>query len=259
MTKRFFFGTNFKMYQTHAETQRFLTELIASTQARDDLQLFLIPPFTSLAGLPEIAATAGIWIGAQNMHFADEGEYTGAIAAPMLKALNLDLVMLGHAERRKHFGETDQALNKKLHTALGQDLQVLLCVGESAEDRHYGIEREIIATQLKICLHDVSPDELSSLLIAYEPVWSIGQGGQPAIPDQVEPIVQQMRTTLDDLFGEAAQAVPILYGGSINLHNCQDYAQMPSLDGLFVGRAARQVEGFVSVLNAALQAWKNSV
>lgn len=255
----FYFGTNFKMFQTHAETRTFVEHLAANITPHDDVQLFLIPPYSSLGGLPEIAQPAHIWIGAQNMHFAADGEFTGEISAQMLQALNVDMVMLGHAERRKHFGETDEALNKKVHQALAHGLRVLLCVGENADHRHYGIAHEVVASQLKIALYGVDVASIGSLMIAYEPVWSIGVSGTPATPDQVLPIMQHMRKTLQAPFGDAAQQIPILYGGSINETNCQAYAQMPEIDGLFVGRAVRQVEGFLEIFEMSLQMRKNSL
>lgn len=245
----FYFGTNFKMHQTPAVSAAFLHDLHQLTTDLDSTQLFLIPPFTSLPGLQ---AKGRIWIGAQNMHFADEGEYTGEISPAMLDALGLDLVLLGHAERRRHFGETDEHLNCKVKAALAHGLRVLLCVGETATDKYYHVERETVARQLKIALHDVTPADIDRLLVAYEPVWSIGTDGQPATVPAVTHTLEQIHATLGELFPSAI--IPVIYGGSVNMDNCAEYATLPLLDGLFVGRAARTVDGFVQVLRRALGA-----
>lgn len=250
----FYFGTNFKMYQTPDVSRRFVTDLIEKgSDIGAAVQRFVIPPFTSLQGLPALAHEGGVWVGAQNMHHADEGAYTGEISPKMLAALGLDMVMLGHAERRQHFGETDEALNKKVHAAHRHGLKVLLCVGEDAREKHFGVERETVARQLKTDLHE-APAEID-LMIAYEPVWSIGAGGTPATVADVLYTVRGIHYTLADIFGqERAAQIPVLYGGSVNADNCGEYARLKEIHGLFVGRAAREVDGYLGVLRAALKA-----
>jgi L-erythrulose 1-phosphate isomerase len=244
---RFYFGTNLKMHQTAQQSYEFVQYIRQHADQPEDVQLFVIPPYTSLATL---TAADNIWLGAQNMHAADAGEFTGEISPVMLKALGVQLVLLGHAERRQHFGETDAKLNRKVKAALSHRLRVLLCVGESAEDKYYGVGQETIARQLKIALHGVSSTK--NLLIAYEPVWSIGEGGQPATVDEVELSLSQIHQTIAEQFG--AGVVPVVYGGSVNVDNCAGYARLPLLDGLFVGRAARTAAGFVRVLQTTLAA-----
>ena len=247
----FLFGTNLKMHQTAADTLAFVQGLQSRLGSAPGVQLFVIPPFTSLAGVTETAHTTDLWIGAQTMHFADEGAYTGEISARMLTALGIDLVMLGHAERRTLFGETDAALQKKTQAALRASLRVLLCVGENADEKLFRVEAETLRRQLRIALYEFDPADLPRLWIAYEPVWSIGESGRPApVPDVCES-VSVIRTTLDALFGDAAHVVPVLYGGSVNRNNCAAYAELDLIDGLFVGRAAWTVEGFVEVYETA--------
>lgn len=249
----FYFGTNFKMQQTADVSRQFVADLIAgSADISAEVQRFVIPPFTSLPGLPQLAHEGGVWVGAQHMHYADEGAYTGEISPAMLAALGLDMVMLGHAERRQHFGETDEALNKKVHAAHRHGLKVLLCVGEDATEKHFGVERETVARQLKIDLYGVPPG--IDLMIAYEPVWSIGEGGTPATVADVLYTVRGIHHTLADIFGnERAAHIPVLYGGSVNMDNCGEYARLKEIHGLFVGRAASKVEGYLGVLRAALK------
>ena len=254
MARPFVFGTNFKMNQTAVESAAFYDELSQSVTPRDGVQLFMIPPFTSLPAVMERRAAnpAPIWIGAQNMHGADDGAYTGEISASMLTALGVDLVLLGHAERRGQFFESDQALNQKVQTAVGAGLRVLLAVGETAEEKGYAVGPETVARQLKIALHEVTADALPLLQIAYEPVWSIGTGGTPAGPEDVAPIAAHIRATLGDRFGAPGREVPVLYGGSVSPENAGSFVALPDIDGLFVGRAAWTVDGYRQVLEAGV-------
>jgi triosephosphate isomerase len=254
MTTPFYFGSNFKMHQTPAQTAAFIESLRGLQPDEPTIQRFLIPPFTSLATAAHALQGSPIWLGAQNMHWADEGAYTGEIAAPMLRELGVALVMLGHAERRTLFGETDMSLRKKVNAAVKAGLRVLLCVGEQAEQRAVGISQEIVAIQLKSALIDLPAEKLPHLLVAYEPVWSIGEGGTPADPSIVQEMHRWIRSVLLARFGEAAHAIPILYGGSVNLKNCAAYAALPNVNGLFVGRAAWTPQGFVDVMRAGFAA-----
>ncbi|MGH2618514.1 MAG: triose-phosphate isomerase family protein, partial [Thermomicrobiales bacterium] len=199
MARPFLFGTNFKMNQTPAESVAFYTQLAGSVSIPSGVRLFIIPPFTSLGAVAE-AATAGpddIWIGAQNVHWATAGAYTGEISVGMLRAVDVDLVLLGHAERRQHFHETDADLNKKVLTVLGSGLRVLLAVGETADERSNGVSTETVARQLAIDLHGVTPEQAPLLQVAYEPVWSIGAAGTPAGPEDIEPVAASIRSTLE--------------------------------------------------------------
>lgn len=254
MTRPFLFGTNFKMNQTPAESADFYARLAAQVEPQPDVQLFVIPPFTSLSAVTELARQddRGIWIGAQNMHWAAEGAYTGEISATMLRALGVDLVVLGHAERRRDFHESDPDLNRKVLAALESGLRVLLAVGESAEERQFGVSAETVLRQLKIDLHGVRAEQLPMVQIAYEPVWSIGAGGTPASPQDVEPMAALIRGAMSELFGAAGAAVPILYGGSVDPGNAASFTALEDIDGLFVGRAAWTVEGFLATYRAGL-------
>lgn len=254
MARPFLFGTNFKMNQTPAESAAFYRQLAASVKIPPRTHLFLIPPYTSLGAVSEVAGPPPhqIWVGAQNVHWAPDGAYTGEISVGMLLALNADLVLLGHAERRRDFHETDVELNRKVLAALGAGLRVLLAVGETAEERSFGVGGETVLRQLKIGLHGVEPEHLDLLQIAYEPVWSIGAGGTPASPVDVEPIASVIRSGCQDLFGELGNEIPILYGGSVDPSNAGTFTALPDIDGLFVGRAAWTVEGFLATYQAGL-------
>ena len=254
MARPFLFGTNFKMNQTSAESAVFYRQLAASVRIAPGANLFVIPPYTSLAAVTDAAGQPPrqIWVGAQNVHWAPDGAYTGEISVGMLLALGVDLVLLGHAERRRYFHETDADLNRKVLAALGAGLRVLLAVGETAEERSFGVGGEIVLRQLKIGLHGVQPERLGLLQIAYEPVWSIGAGGAPASPADVEPIARAIRSGLEDVFGSPGIDIPILYGGSVDPSNAATFTALPDIDGLFVGRAAWTVEGFIATYQAGL-------
>jgi L-erythrulose 1-phosphate isomerase len=254
MNRPFLFGTNFKMNQTPAESATFYERLAASVTIPPDVSLIVIPPFTSLAAVAEVDSQGpdAIWIGAQNVHWASEGAYTGEISVSMLLALGVELVLLGHAERRLEFHETDAGVNKKVQSVLSSGLRVLLAVGETAEERAFAVSAETVARQLKIGLHGVGPEQAGLVQIAYEPVWSIGAGGTPARPEDVEPVAKSMRATLGELLGDLGTEIPILYGGSVDPSNAGSFTALPDIDGLFVGRAAWTVEGFIATYEAGL-------
>jgi triosephosphate isomerase len=258
MARPLIVGTNFKMNQTPAESARFFTELALAEPARPGVQLYLVPPFTSLpavvAARTESPPAASIWIGAQNVHWAAAGAYTGEISVGMLTALGVDLALIGHAERRHVFHEADPDLNKKVLAAVAAGLRVLLCVGETAEEKGYGVGQETVGRQLKIALAGVEEPALGLLHVAYEPVWSIGAGGTPAQPEDVTPIAAHLRRTLEDRFGPGGGDVPILYGGSVDPTNAGSFVALPEIDGLLVGRAAWTVDGFRRIVAAAVAA-----
>lgn len=245
-------GTNLKMNQTAGETRQFVTDL-AREVPQGSGQFFVIPPFTNLAAAVEAREETGfpLWIGAQNMHWEASGAYTGEISAGMLTALGVDLVLLGHAERRGMFHETDENLQRKVQAALNAGLRVLLCVGETAAERDFGVGLETVGRQLKIALHGTGPEAASSLQIAYEPVWSIGSGGTPAKPEDIEPVSRHLRALLSDQFGAAGDEIPVLYGGSVDPGNAGTFLNVPGISGLFVGRAAWTPAGFRSIVEAA--------
>lgn len=256
MTRPFLFGTNFKMNQTPAESAAFYARLANSVAIPPGVNLFIIPPFTSLPAVCEAAqqGAAPLWIGAQNVHWASEGAYTGEISVGMLAALGVDLVLLGHAERRRDFHETDADLNKKVHAVLNAGLRVLLAVGETADERAFEVSEETVARQLKIALHGVADIEsaVPRIQIAYEPVWSIGAGGTPAMPDDIEPVANAIRQTLTAVLGEPGADAPVLYGGSVDPANAASFTALADIDGLFVGRAAWTVDGFLATFQSGL-------
>ncbi|ABR74955.1 Triose-phosphate isomerase [Actinobacillus succinogenes 130Z] len=259
MTKKIYFGTNLKMYKGNAEAVDYLTKLseLADTLPADkNLELFVIPSFTTLsdaiAAVRSIPSKHPIMIGAQNMNPNDSGQFTGDISPLMLKELGVQLVMIGHSERRHVFRETDQEENAKVLAALKHQFVTLLCVGETLEQKNYGISDEILRTQLKIGLHGVTPDQLSLLRVAYEPVWAIGTAGIPASAGYADEKQAVIKQCLIELFGEEGDKIPVFYGGSVNPENAPELFVQPHIDGLFIGRSAWEVDKFHALMSGLL-------
>lgn len=253
MRKKLYFGSNFKMYKNIQATNEYLQAITDATKDidREDFQFFFIPSYTSLESAGKCSVRSQFMLGAQNMCWEDEGQFTGEISPLMLKELGLDLVMVGHSERRHGFGESDYTENKKVRKALDSGFTVLLCVGETAQEKEFGISAEILRTQLKIGLHGVEEKQLDRVWIAYEPVWSIGVNGTPASAGYAEEMHKVIKACLAEIFGEAAKDIPVLYGGSVNPGNANELIVQPSIDGLFTGRAAWQADKFDRLIRDA--------
>ena len=192
-----------------------------------------------------------VLLGAQNMCWEDQGQFTGEISPLMLKELGLDLVMIGHSERRHVFGETDAEENKKVKAALNHGFTTLLCIGETAEEKDFRISAEVLRTQLKVGFHDVPVSQVDKIWVAYEPVWSIGVNGTPATADYAEEMHKVIKGCLREIFGEEADKIPVLYGGSVNPGNANELIVQPSIDGLFTGRAAWDADKFDKLIRDA--------
>ncbi|MCM5559201.1 triose-phosphate isomerase [Pleomorphomonas sp. JP5] len=247
----FWIGTGWKMNKTVAETRRYIADLRTRLPADigDDYALFVIPPFTALAAAREAIGTTPLLLGAQNMHWADAGAYTGEISASMLDEFDIDLVELGHSERREYFGETDETINMKVKTALRHGLKPLLCVGDSAGERAAGASAEAVTRQVKLAFSGLCGSEVGRCLVAYEPIWAIGEAGVPATAEEAREVHVALHATLSEL---GAPLVPVLYGGSVNPDNAAVLAAEPTIDGLFIGRAAWTPAGFASLISKAI-------
>lgn len=257
-TGKLYMGTNTKMYKNIAETAAFLDRLAENCAdiSRDRVELFVIPSFTALETARRHAEAGRITLGAQNMGWEDRGQFTGEISPLMLGEVGVGVVEIGHSERRHALGETDEQENLKVLCALRHGLTPLLCVGETGEQKEAGISDEILGIQLKLGLKGVTPEQAASLWIAYEPVWAIGAAGTPASREYAEERHRRLRRVLRDLFGtEAGDGVPLLYGGSVNHENAAGLAAMPSIDGLFVGRAAWDADNFNRIIRDAMTAF----
>ncbi|MBU4440535.1 MAG: triose-phosphate isomerase [Acetobacterium sp.] len=250
--KKFLLGTNWKMNKTLAEATKYTDELITVIEKHAQLEIFIIPPYTHLWKIKELidSKKSALELGAQNMHYEDAGQFTGEISPVMLKEIGLDIIEIGHCERRQYFNETDETVNLKTLAALKHGFIPLICIGEKAEDKSYHVSKEMLAKQLKIALKNVSRDAIGKFWIAYEPVWAIGVNGTPAETPYVKEIHDFLRGVLVDLFGTAGKDVPLLFGGSVNINNASDYAQLENVDGLFIGRSAWEPDLFEEIMVA---------
>ncbi|NLV59058.1 MAG: triose-phosphate isomerase [Clostridiales bacterium] len=251
---KLYLGTNTKMYKTIADTVDFLTRLAANTAdlSRDALELFVIPSFTTLGEARQCVPRESITLGAQNMGWEDQGQFTGEISPLMLREVGVEIVEIGHSERRHVLHETDEEENRKVLCALRHGLRPLLCIGETAQQKAQGIADEILRIQLKIGLQGMDPAQADRLMIAYEPVWAIGVSGVPASADYAQEKHAVIKRTLAELLGEDAQ-VPVLYGGSVNDGNCEELIALPAVDGLFIGRSAWDADRFDGIIRKVLR------
>jgi triosephosphate isomerase len=233
------------MNKTLAEARAFAQGLLAST---DDprMQRFVIPPFTAIREVKAILEDTTVKVGAQNMHWADRGAWTGEISPPMLVDCAMDLVELGHSERREHFGETDDTVGLKVEAAVRHGLTPLICIGETLADREGGRAAEVLAAEVRGALGRLTPDQYTAdILLAYEPVWAIGEHGIPARADYADARQAEIIAVAQDVLG---RRVPCLYGGSVNPGNCAELAASVHIDGLFIGRSAWDVAGYLDIV-----------
>ncbi|AFA47688.1 triose-phosphate isomerase [Acetobacterium woodii] len=248
--KKFLLGTNWKMNKTLADATQYTNDLMPIIEKYPAFDFFIIPSYTHLWKLKELIDTnkSALKLGAQNMHYADSGQFTGEISPVMLKEIGLDIIELGHCERRQYFNETDETVNLKTLAALKHGFIPLICIGEKSEDKNYGVSKEMLAKQLKIALKDVPSDKIGQFWVAYEPVWAIGVNGIPAETPYVKKIHDFLRTVLIELYGPLGKDVPLLFGGSVNINNAKDYAGLENVDGLFIGRSAWEPDLFEEIM-----------
>ena len=243
---QFWIGTSWKMNKTLAEAKVFAKALVEADADRDDrIQRFVIPSFTNVREVKQILEDTSVKVGAQNMHWADGGAWTGEVSPLMLKDCNLDIVELGHSERREHFGETDETVGRKTEAAVRHGLIPLICIGETLAEREAGRAQEVLEAQVRGDLGHLTDDQKSApILLAYEPVWAIGVNGIPATSDYADARQAEIIAVAEDVLG---RKVPCLYGGSVNPENCEELIQCPHIDGLFIGRSAWRVEGYLDI------------
>jgi triosephosphate isomerase len=243
-----YIAANWKMNKTIAEASEFIDALLPRIAATQH-DVVVCPPFTALQEVVERRRGTAVRVAAQNMHYAENGAFTGEISAPMLVELDVEAVVLGHSERRQFFGETDEALAKKVPAALAADLEPILCVGESEAARDGGQTEEVLERQLQADLAEVSDEDVAKVVIAYEPIWAIGTG-KVATPEQAQEACAFIRDVLRAR-GAAADDVRILYGGSVKPNNAAELLALPDVDGALVGGAALVAEDFAAIVEAA--------
>jgi triosephosphate isomerase len=253
--KSLWLGSGWKMTKTLAEGLSYAERLSCQLSVPSSCRVFVAAPFTHLWGLRAALRDTPILLGAQNMHWEDEGPYTGEISPRMLAEIGVDFVELGHSERRAAFGETDLMVNRKVRAALAKRIVPLVCIGETGEERDRGQADEVVARQVRFALEGVSRVDPGQLWIACEPVWAIGSAGTAATPDVAGGAHAVIRSVLDERFGRStAGEIPILYGGSVDRSNAAALVMQAQVDGLFVGRSAWEVSSFLEIIRLAVQA-----
>ena len=242
---------NWKMNFTPAEAEAFINEIKPMVAGKDNCDIIFCAPYVTIAAAMKAAEGSNIKIGAENVHFAPKGAYTGEVSAQMLKACGVEYVIVGHSERRQYFAETDETVNLRTKAALAEGMKVILCLGEVKEQRLAGITDEVVAMQTKLDLAGISTEELKNVIIAYEPVWAIGTG-LTATPEQAEETCAVIRKVLADLYGaEVAEATTIQYGGSMNDQNAAELLAKPNVDGGLIGGASLVAAKFTAIVDAA--------
>ena len=243
---------NWKMNKTPAEAKE-LISAIAPLVKDAGCEVVACTPYVDLSSAQEAATGTNIQIGAENCHWEKSGAYTGEISAEMLTSMGVKIVIIGHSERRQYFGETDVTVQKRVRAALDAGMTVILCVGETLEQREQGITSELVAMQTKIALCGVTEEELKRIIIAYEPVWAIGTG-KTATAEQANEVCHTIRETICQVYGQAAaDGITIQYGGSMNAGNAAELLAQPDVDGGLIGGASLKPNDFATIVKAATE------
>ncbi len=243
---------NWKMNQTHTDAISLVRTLSYDLREQDyeRVDVVVCPPFTALRSVQLVLEDEYIPIalGAQNLHWEDEGAYTGEISGVFLKALHCTYVIIGHSERRKYFGETDETVNMRIQAALRNGLIPIVCVGETLEERESGQTENVLGTQIRDGLAGFSPEQVGSFVMAYEPVWAIGTG-RAASPEDANATIGYVRATIGQITSDSvAQGVRIQYGGSVSAGNIAQLMAQPEIDGALVGGASLDPKSFAMIV-----------
>ena len=254
MSRRKLIAGNWKMNKTAAEGVALVADIRKGLPEGDLPEILVCPTYTTLGAVVEAAKGSTIEVGAQNVHWAASGAFTGEISAEMLKTTGVTHVIIGHSERRQYFGETDETVNKRARAAIAAGLTAIVCIGETLEEREAGKLVEVIERQMNVGLKDVTAADCAKLVIAYEPVWAIGTG-KTATPDQAQEVHALIRATLAKLVGaETAETVRIQYGGSMKPGNAAELLAKKDIDGGLIGGAALKAADFAGIIAAAAAA-----
>lgn len=243
---------NWKMHKTIAEAVQLAREIREAVVDIEGVETVLCPPFVALAAVEDVIANSNVGLGAQNMHWEEQGAFTGEVSPLMLQGL-CDYVILGHSERRQYFGETDEGVNKKIKAALGHGLLPIVCVGENLAQNEAGETVEFVGGQIKAAFDGLSAAEAKKVVVAYEPIWAIGTGKTAEPTDANRIIAESIRDPLAKMYGDdVAQQVRVQYGGSVKPNNIQGFMAQPDIDGALVGGACLKADSFVAIVNGAL-------
>jgi len=239
---------NWKMFKTQVEASELVKALQAEVEGYTEVEVVICPTFTSLSRVNQLLQGSTIRMGAQDVYWEDEGAYTGQISAAMLLDSGCRYVIIGHSERRQYFNETDETVNKKLKKVLETSLIPILCIGETLEERESERVEEVVLGQLKRAVEGLTEDDVSRIIVAYEPVWAIGTG-RTATPEVAEEVHAMIRQWLTETFsGELSSGTRILYGGSVKPGNVVELMSQPDLDGALVGGASLDAQTFAKIV-----------
>ena len=253
MARKVIIAGNWKMNKTASEAKALVEELKGKVKDITSVEIVVCPPFTSLDAAVKAAAGSNVKVGAQNIHWAENGAFTGEISAQMLKECGVEYVIIGHSERRQYFGETDETVNKRLKAALSTGLKPMVCVGELLEDREGGNTEKVLFTQLEGGLAGISAEQMEKIVIAYEPVWAIGTG-KTATPEMADATHCYIRQQLGDMFGQdVAAKTRIQYGGSMKADNAASLVAQPNIDGGLIGGASLKADSFADLIRNSIK------
>jgi triosephosphate isomerase (TIM) len=242
------FAANWKMHKSVLDATAFVRELGALVADVDDVEIVVAPPFTALMATAEVARSLPIAVAAQNLYFEREGAFTGEVSAAMIKDAGADYAIIGHSERRRLFGETDESVNRKRHAALAGGLGTIVCIGETLEERDRGETLTVLDRQISRGLDGATSDEIGALVVAYEPVWAIGTG-KVATPTEADEAHRHIRNRLRQWFGgEPADKCRLLYGGSVKPDNIRELIGLAEVDGALIGGASLEVASFYEIV-----------
>lgn len=254
--KKPFIAGNWKMHKTISEAVEIVGALKKASPDLTEAELVVIPPFTVLNEVRKAIEGSSIQLGAQNLFWEEKGAFTGELSAPMLKDAGCQYAVIGHSERRQHFGETNETVNKKIKAALSHELIPIMCIGESLDEREKGKITEKVEDQINDGLEGLGKDEINRLIIAYEPIWAIGTG-LTATPSQAEEIHIFIREKLAEKYGnETASCAIILYGGSVKPDNTYELLKENNINGALVGGASLEADSFIQIAKEAIRAYK---
>jgi triosephosphate isomerase len=244
-----FIAANWKMHKTVLEAVAFVKEFRSLAKEVHDVEIVVAPPFTALRPAADAAHASNIGIAGQDVHWERQGAFTGAVSAPMLKEAGAEYVIIGHSERRRLFGETDETVNRKLAAAVAAQLTPIVCIGETLEQRDANETLTVLDRQIKQGLDGLTADQIGSMVIAYEPVWAIGTG-RNATPQQAGEAHAHIRGRVRQWFGgAAADQCHVIYGGSVKPDNVRQLADLPDVDGALVGGASLEVRDFFEIVS----------
>jgi triosephosphate isomerase len=239
---------NWKMYKTVAEAEQLVREVTEKLAGYPEVEVVFCPPFTALSTVKALVRETPFRLAAQNLHWKEEGAFTGEVSPQMLADIGCDYVIIGHSERRQYFAETDATVNLKAKAALASGIKPIICVGESLAQRKAGETVALIERQTEAALNGIDPAIIATLVIAYEPIWAIGTGESSTASDANQ-VIGLIRKTVARMFGnEAAGQLRIQYGGSVKPENIKEYMEEPEIDGALVGGASLKTDSFVKIV-----------